>query len=343
MPQADGPLMRAMLLETARPVDQNPLRETDLPIPQPGPGQVRVRVRTCGLCHTDLHTVEGELPPHKRPVVPGHQIVGIIDALGAPSRNLKEGDRVGIAWLHSTDGVCEFCRRGTENLCPKARFTGYDVDGGYAEYALAEGDFCYPIPAIFSDENAAPLLCAGIIGYRSYRLSGIRAGENLGLYGFGASAHLVVQLARHQKINVFVFSRNEAHRALARELGSVWTGSAQDSPPESLHAAIIFAPAGSLVAEALRVLRKGGTLVLAGIIMTQVPALDYSLLYGERIVRSVANSTRQDARDFLALAAEIPVKTEIQSFDLADANRALEALKKSEIRGAGVLRISASS
>ncbi len=328
-----------MLLQTARPAEQNPLREADLPIPQPKSGQVRVRVRACGLCHTDLHTLEGDLPAHKRPVVPGHQIVGIVDALAAPSPTLKEGDRVGVAWLHSTDGVCEFCRRGTENLCPNASFTGYDVDGGYAEYALAEPDFCYPIPAFFTDENAAPLLCAGIIGYRSYRLSGIHPGENLGLYGFGASAHLVIQLARHHKVNTFVFTRNAAHRALARELGAIWTGAAPDTPPESLHAAIIFAPAGSLVPEALRVLRKAGTLALAGITMSQIPALDYSLLYDERIMRSVANSTRQDARNFLALAAEIPLKTEIQVFDLADANRALQALKKSEVRGAGVLRI----
>ncbi len=328
-----------MLLDTARPVEQNPLREADLPIPQPGPGQVRVRVRTCGICHTDLHTVEGDLPLHKRPLVPGHQIVGIVDALGGPSRNLKEGDRVGIAWLHSTDGGCEFCRRGSENLCAKARFTGYDLDGGYAQYALAEADFCYPIPTIFSDENAAPLLCAGIIGYRSYRLSGIRPGENLGLYGFGASAHLVIQIARHHKVNTFVFTRNAAHRALARELGAIWTGAAQDNAPESLHASIIFAPAGSLVPEALRVLRKGGTLALAGITMSQIPALDYSLLYDERIIRSVANSTREDARNFLALAAEIQVTTEIQIFDLVDANRALQALKRSEIRGAGVLQI----
>lgn len=328
-----------MVLESARPAEENPLRESELPMPQPGPGQVRVQVRTCGLCHTDLHTVEGDLPPHKRPLVPGHQIVGMVDAIGPAVRDLKEGDRVGIPWLHSTDQTCEFCRRGMENLCPNARFTGYDVDGGYAEYALAPAEFCYPLPQIFSDENAAPLLCAGIIGYRSYRLSGIRTGENLGLYGFGASAHLVVQLARHQKINTFVFTRNEAHRALARELGAVWTGRAEDTPPELLHASIIFAPAGSLVAAALRVLRKAGTLALAGITMSQIPALDYSLLYDEKVVRSVANSTRQDAREFLALAAEIPVRTEIQVFDLAAANQVLVALKKSEIRGAGVLRV----
>jgi len=332
--------MRALILEHARPVEENPLREADLPIPAPGPGEVRIRVRACGLCHTDLHTVEGDLPAHKSPVVPGHQIVGVIDALGAGVTRHEEGERVGVAWLHSTDGMCEFCRGGMENLCPNARFTGYDTDGGYAEYALALADFCYPTPAVFSDENAAPLLCAGIIGYRSYRLTAVRPGENLGLYGFGASAHLVLQLARYQKCNVFVFTRNDAHRALARELGAIWTGSAEDTPPEPLHAAIIFAPAGNLVPQALRVLRKAGRLALAGITMSQIPALDYSLLYHEKVVRSVANSTRQDAHEFLALAGEVPLKTEIQRFDLSQGNRALQALKNSEIRGAGVLCVS---
>jgi len=332
--------MRAFILEHASPAEQNPLHEADLPIPRPGPGQVRVKVHACGLCHTDLHTVEGDLPPHKRPVVPGHQIVGFIDALGANVTSHKEGDRVGIAWLYSTCGVCEFCRRGLENLCPSAQFTGYDLDGGYAEYTVVPADFCYPIPPVFSDENAAPLLCAGIIGYRSYRLAGVRPAENLGLYGFGASAHLVIQLARHQKSNVFVFTRSESHRALARELGAVWTSRAEDTPPEPLHAAIIFAPAGSLVPQALRVLRKAGTLALAGITMSEIPALDYALLYHEKTVRSVANSTRQDAREFLQLAAEVPLQTEVQVFDLGQANHALRALKNSEIRGAGVLRVS---
>jgi propanol-preferring alcohol dehydrogenase len=331
--------MRALILEQPKPVETNPLREVELPIPQPGAGQVRVKISACGLCHTDLHTVEGDLPPHKRPVVPGHQIVGRIDALGAEVSEHKEGDRVGIPWLHSTDGTCEYCRRDLENLCPRARFTGYDVDGGYAEYTTAPAAFCYRIPAAFSDENAAPLLCAGIIGYRTYRLSGIRPGGNLGLYGFGASAHLVIQMARHQRVNVFVFSRSEVHRAHARELGAAWTGRAEDTPPEAVDAAIIFAPAGSLVPEALRVLRKGGTLALAGITMSQIPALDYPLLYDERVVRSVANSTRGDAREFLALAAEVPLKTEIEVFDLAQANQALQALKKSAIRGAGVLSV----
>jgi propanol-preferring alcohol dehydrogenase len=331
--------MRALVLETAAPIERNPLKESDLPMPQPGPGQVRVKVAACGLCHTDLHTVEGDLPLHKRPVIPGHQIVGRVEAAGSGVRDLKEGNRVGIPWLHSTDGTCEYCRTGLENLCPNARFTGYDVDGGYTEYTVAPAEFCYPIPKAFSDESAAPLLCAGIIGYRSYRLSGIRKGENLGLYGFGASAHLVIQLARHQKVNAFVFTRSETHRQHAHDLGATWTGRAEDTPPEKLHAAIIFAPAGALVPEALRVLRKAGTLALAGITMSQVPPLDYPLLYDERVIRSVANSTRQDAREFLSLAAEVPLKTEIEVFDLSLANEALLALKKSKIRGAGVLRI----
>jgi alcohol dehydrogenase, propanol-preferring len=332
--------MRALILENTGPVETNPLREVHLPIPQPASGELRVKVSACGLCHTDLHTVEGDLPPHKHPVVPGHQIVGRVEAIGSGAGGYKEGDRVGIPWLHSTDGTCEYCRNDLENLCFNARFTGYDVNGGYAEYTVAPANFCYPIPAAFSDESAAPLLCAGIIGYRSYRLSGIRAGQNLGLYGFGASAHLVIQLARHQGIDVFVFTRSDAHRAHAKQLGAAWTGRAEDNPPEPLHAAIIFAPAGSLVPEALRVLRKGGTLALAGITMSQIPPLDYRLLYDEKTVRSVANSTRQDAHDFLRVAAEIPLKTEVEVFDLAQANRALQALKKSEIRGAGVLRIS---
>lgn len=329
-----------MVLEKTASAGESPLDMREVPTPLPGAGEVCVKVHACGLCHTDLHTVEGDLPAHKRPVIPGHQVVGVIDAVGLNVASHREGGRVGIPWLHSTDGTCEYCLRGLENLCPNARFTGYDVDGGYAEYTTVPADFCYPIPTAFDDEHAAPLLCAGIIGYRSYRLAGIRPGENLGLYGFGASAHLVIQLARYHKCNVFVFTRNEGHRKHARELGAVWAGLAEETPPELLHAAIIFAPAGTLVREALRVLRKAGTLTLAGITMTQIPALDYELLYHEKVVRSVANSTRQDAREFLKLAGEVPLKTEIQVFDLAEANQALQALKKSEIRGAGVLKIS---
>src|SRR5262252_8115951 len=334
--------MRAMVLANTAPIEESPLFLSDLEIPAPGPSEVRIKVHTCGLCHTDLHIVEGDLPSHKRPVVPGHQIVGIIDAVGAGARNHKEGDRVGIPWLHSTDGSCEFCRRGLENLWPNARFTGYDSDGGYAEYTVAAADFCSSIPAAFDDARAAPLLCAGIVGYRSYCLSNIRPGENLGLYGFGASAHLVLQFARHQKCNVLVFTRSVAHRIHARELGAGWTGLAEDTPPDLLHAAIIFAPAGSLIPHALRVLRKGGTLALAGITMSQIPPLDYQLLYHEKVIRSVANSTRQDAREFLEMAGDVPLQTEIELFDVAQANEALRKLKRSEIRGAGVLRITQS-
>jgi propanol-preferring alcohol dehydrogenase len=331
--------MRAMLLDQPAPVEQSPLRLTDLPDPTPAPNEVRVRIHTCGLCHTDLHTIEGDLSLPKRPVVPGHQIVGTIDALGSGVRTLKTGDRVGIPWLYSTDGTCPYCLRNTENLCESARFTGYHVNGGYAELCFVREDFAHPLPTGFSDENAAPLLCAGVIGYRSYRLSNIKPGQRLGLYGFGASAHLVLQLARHQKCEVYVFTRSRAHRELAEKLGAVWTGSAEDAPPFQLDASIIFAPAGSIVPLALKHLRKAGTLALAGIIMSEIPALDYELLYHERVVRSVANSTREDCRDFLRLAAEIPVQTEIRVYPLADANHALLDLKHSHLAAAGVLRV----
>jgi propanol-preferring alcohol dehydrogenase len=331
--------MRAMVLEKPAPAEQSPLSAKEITLPLPHSGQVRVQIRCCGLCHTDLHTVEGDLPLPRLPLIPGHQIVGIVDAVGDGVHFLHEGNRVGIPWLYSTDGTCDYCRRGGENLCDQARFTGYHVDGGYAEYTVVHEDFAYPLPPKFSDENAAPLLCAGIIGYRSYRLSGIRTGKRLGLYGFGASAHLVLQLARHQGHEVYVFTRTPVHRELAKSLGAAWVGAAEDSSPQQLDAAIIFAPAGSLVPHALRVLRKAGTLVLAGITMSPIPQLDYSSIYHERIIRTVANSTRQDAREFLELAAAVPLQTEIQIFDLEDANRALLSLKRSEIKGAGVLRI----
>ena len=332
--------MRAMLLAQPAPVEQSPLGLTDVPDPIPASNEVRIRIRTCGLCHTDLHTVEGDLPLPKRPVVPGHQIVGSIDAIGSAVRALKPGDRVGIPWLYSTDGSCAYCLRHTENLCENARFTGYHVNGGYAELCVVREDFAHPLPAAFSDENVAPLLCAGVIGYRSYRLSGAQPGQRLGLYGFGASAHLVLQLARHEECEVYVFTRSRAHRDLGEKLGAVWTGSAEDVPPHSLDASIIFAPAGSLVPLALKHLRKAGTLALAGITMSQIPALDYDLLYHERVLRSVANSTREDIRDFLRLAAEIPIRTEIRVYPLTDANQALQDLKHSQLAAAGVLRIS---
>jgi len=328
-----------MVLREPRPVEESPLELREIPTPVPGRGEIRLRVRCCGLCHTDLHTVEGDLPLPKLPLVPGHQIVGVVDAAGEGVRTRREGDRVGIPWLYSTDQTCDYCRRGLENLCEQARFTGYQVNGGYLEYAIAHEDYSYEIPQIFSDENAAPLLCAGIIGYRSYRLSGIRPGECLGLYGFGASAHLVLQLARHQGCEVYVFTRAQTHCDLATKLGAAWVGPAEGTASHSLDAAIVFAPAGALVPLALRALRKGGTLALAGITMSAIPQMDYALLYHERVVRSVANSTRQDCREFLELAGAVPLRTEIQTFPLAQANQALQALKRSEIKGAGVLRI----
>lgn len=331
--------MRAMVLHEPAPIETAPLRLEETATPRPGPGEVRLRVRACGICHTDLHVVEGELPPVKRPIIPGHQIVGVVDALGEGVEAPRPGERAGVPWLHQTCGACAFCLRGEENLCERARFTGYSADGGYAEYAVAPADFVYPLPAGLSDIAAAPLLCAGIIGYRALRLSGVRPGERLGLYGFGASAHIAIQVARHWGCEVYVFSRGEEHRRLAAALGAAWTGHAEESPPGLLDAAIIFAPAGRLVLEALRVLRKGGTLALAGIYMSPIPEMPYDLLYGERVVRSVANSTRQDAAELLQLAAEIPVKTEVEVFPLAEANQALRRLKEGQIRGAGVLEI----
>jgi propanol-preferring alcohol dehydrogenase len=328
-----------MVLERPRPAEENPLRLCEVEVPTPKNGQVRVRVRCCGLCHTDLHTVEGDLALPKLPLIPGHQIVGVVDAVGDAVREIKEGDRVGIPWLNWTCGSCEYCRQGLENLCENGRFTGLHADGGYAESVVIDERFAHPLPEQFSDENAAPLLCAGIIGYRSYRLSGVRPGERLGLYGFGASAHLVLQLARHQGCEVFVFTRGQSHRDAAKQMGANWVGGAEDAPPQRIDSAIIFAPAGSLVRDALRVLRKGGAVALAGITMSAIPELDYSLLYHERIIRSVANSTRQDCREFLQLAADVPLHTEIQVFDLEQANQALQDLKQSRIRAAGVLRI----
>ena len=332
--------MRAMVLEKQGPAEESPLRLREMPVPAPGPGEVRVRVRACGICRTDLHTAEGDLPLRKCPVVPGHQIVGIVDAAGAGVRQIHEGDRVGVAWVHSTCGECIYCRKGLENLCERGRFTGWDVDGGYAEAMVVPEPFAYPLPPNFSDLEVAPLLCAGIVGYRSFRLSNAQRGDRVGLYGFGASAHIILQVARHLGCEVYVFTRTEGHQQLARQMGAAWVGRAEETPPEKLDAAVIFAPVGSLVLDALRVLRKGGTVSLADITMSPIPPIDYdNLLYHERAIRSVANATREDARDFLQLAAEIPVRTEIEAFRLEDANQALQALPRSAIRGAGVLKI----
>ncbi len=330
--------MKAMILRSPRPAEESPLEMTDLPLPEPGAEEIRLRVRACGICHTDLHTVEGDLPLPKLPVVPGHQVVGIVDAVGEKVSRFAVGQRAGVPWLYRTCGICEFCQRGRENLCRQARFTGLHADGGYAEAIVVHQDFAYPLPESFSDEAAAPLLCAGIIGYRALRLSGVRPGDCLGMWGFGASAHITLQVARHWGCEVYVFTRSEGHRRLAKELGAAWVGRAEDDPPAPVHGGIIFAPAGHLVPQALRVLERGGTLALAGVTMTPIPELDYDrLLYWERVVRSVANFTRQDATEFLHWAAQIPVQTTVQTFPLDAANQALLALKRGQINGAGVL------
>ncbi len=312
----------------------------EIPIPQAGESEILVRIKSCGICHTDLHVIEGELPVKKMPLTPGHQIVGVVEHVGNRVTKRSVGDRVGVAWLYSTCAGCQFCKRGEENLCDNAKFTGYHVDGGYAEYIAASSEFAYPVPPMFSDEQAAPLLCAGIIGYRALRLSDLKRGERLGLFGFGASAHIVAQVARYWGCEVFAFSRSERHRKHAESLGAVWTGLPDVTPPSLLDRAISFAPAGDLIPKALRVLRKGGTLALAGIHMSPISEFEYALIYDERTVRSVANSTRQDGIEFLKIAAEIPVNTEVEVFPLEEANKALQSLKASKIRGAAVLKVS---
>lgn len=399
--------MKAMLLQRPRAVGERPLELVELPVPQPAAGEVLLRVLACGICHTDLHTVEGELQPHKSPVVPGHQIVGEVVAFGPGAADvpaggdpaaapLRLGERAGVPWLHRTCGHCLYCRSGQENLCEEAQFTGYDVDGGYAEYAVAPAAFTYRLPDM-ADLAVAPLLCAGIIGYRGLRLAGVldqvtlpgdspvgshqtaaaevdasplvrREPRRLGLYGFGAAAHIGLQVARHLGWEVAVFTRGVEHRRLALELGAVWAGSAGESgfaaagpasphgssspeplaasagfaavaPPPQLDAAVIFAPVGDLVIDALKSLRKGGIVALGGIYSTPIPPIDYPLIYDERVVRSVANNTRADARELLVLAPQVPVRTEVQVFALEQANEALLALKESRIRGAAVLQV----
>jgi propanol-preferring alcohol dehydrogenase len=331
--------MQACILRAPAPIETNPLELTEVPKPVPTGQQVLVRVSTCAVCRTDLHVIEGELPPRKSPITPGHQVVGVIEAAGDRAKLHPIGARVGIAWLHSTDGTCEYCRAEKENLCDHPSFTGYTVDGGYAEYALAEEGFVYPIPEGFADLPAAPLLCAGIIGFRCLRLSGIARGGRLGLYGFGAAAHVAIQVARYWGAEVYACTRDERHQKLALELGAVWAGGTVAEPPQKLDSAIIFAPAGEIVPAALKALKKGGTLALGGIHMSAIPALDYDLLYQERVVRSVANNTRQDGHDFLRIAAQIPIHTQTEVFPLREANRALNALKNDAIRGAAVLKV----
>lgn len=330
--------MKAMVLNRTGEIASHPLAMQDRLIPEPGPGQVLVKVHVCGVCRTDLHVVEGELPDIALPIVPGHEAVGTVARLGPGVTGLQPDDRVGIAWLQGTCGRCGFCSSGRENLCLRAQFTGYQVDGGYAEYAVVPARFAYPIPPVFSDEEAAPLLCAGIIGYRALRLSGIKPGQRLGLYGFGASAHIAIQIARYWDCEVYVSSLRKAHQDLARALGARWVGGVTERPPVQLQGAIMFAPAGELVPPALRALERGGTLALAGIHMSPIPALDYDReVFGERVLRSVTANTRQDGLDLLDVAASIPIRPHTLRFTLEQANEALQALKAGTFQGAAVL------
>lgn len=329
--------MKAVRLHSPAPIESAPLKIEEVPRPEPGPGQLLLKVLACGVCHTDLHTVEGEIEPSTFPITPGHQIIGTVEAVGDGVDGWGIGDMVGVPWLHAACGECQFCQSGRENLCPQAKFTGFDCDGGYAEFALAEAPFALRLPEGLDPIQATPLLCAGIIGYRSLRLADLQEGERLGLVGFGASAHLAIQVARHWGCEVYVFTRSESHRELARELGASWVGGAEDEPPGALDRAIIFAPAGRLVPTMLGKIRPGGTLAINAIHMSPIPEMPYRLIYGERTLRSVANATRQDGIEFLRLAAEVPIRTTVQTFPLEDANQALQALKASAIDGAGVL------
>jgi alcohol dehydrogenase, propanol-preferring len=332
--------MRAMVLTGFKSASERPLALRDVPVPQPGPGEVLIKVACCGVCHTDLHIAEGDLPDVKLPRIPGHEVIGTVEARGARARRFKPGERVGAAWLHSACGECRFCRSGRENLCENARFNGYHHNGGYAEYMVVPEKFAYAVPRVFSDEEAAPLMCAGIVGYRSLKLSGVKPGGTLGLYGFGASAHVAIQIARHWGCRVYVFTRSEEHRRLAKKLGASWTGLAQEDPRTKLDSAIIFAPAGNLYLDALRVLDRGGVVISAGIYMSPIPEMDYNrYLYHERIMTSVANATRNDGEELLKVAAEIPIRPTVQVFRLEEANEALRRLRAGRVTGAAVLKI----
>lgn len=327
-----------MLLQRPAAVADRPLRLEDVPDPVPGPGEVLVEVRACGICRTDLHLVEGELPLLRAPVVPGHQVVGRVAARGEGAGRFREGDRVGIAWLRRTCGRCLYCATDRENLCERAQFTGWHADGGYAEYAVVDEDYAYAIPPVFDDVQAAPLLCAGIIGYRALQLAAVRPGGRLGMYGFGSSAHVTIQLARGRNMEVYVCTREPGHRELARSLGAAWAGDLHEPLPHRAEGTILFAPAGELVPVALRNLARGGTLALAGIYMTPIPPLEYEAdLFYERVLRSVTANTRADGAAFLAEAARVPVRLTTTEFPLEVANQALELLKTGALSGSGVL------
>ena len=334
--------MRAWILrqpaQVAGPASQ-PLVLAELAAPSPGPGEVRLRVLACGICHTDLHTVEGELPLPRLPIVPGHQVIGRVDALGPGVEGVRLGDRLGAFWLHQACGVCPACRRGEENLCPDAQFTGLDHDGGYAEAMVVPAAYTVPIPDRFDSVSAAPLLCAGVIGYRALRLADFAPGRRLALFGFGASAHIVLQVAVRQQAQVYVFSRGESHRRLALALGAAWAGRPEDAAPEPVDSAIIFTPAGESVLQALASVRPGGTVAINAVHMSDIPSLPYALIYGERTLRSVANLTAEDAREFMALAAVLNVRTEVIRYPFTAANQALQDLKAGHIDGAAVLEV----
>jgi len=332
--------MQAMVLEQIAPIDSSPLVLSELPIPEPGDAQVRLRVHCCAICRTDLHVIEGDLPQEKLPIIPGHQVVGTIDALGPGCERLRPGQRVGVAWLRHTCGECAFCAAEQENLCEAARFTGYHADGGYAQYAVVPEAFAYEMPETFDHVEAAPLLCAGIIGYRALKRAQLPRGGKLALYGFGSSAHVVIQIARHRGSEVYVVTRGQKHRELARQMGAVWVGEDAAEMPQKVDSAIIFAPAGELVPAALAALRKGGTLSLAGIYMTPLPEMDYErYVFYERDIHSVTCNTRTDGRELLAEAAAIPIRPHTTTYPLAEANRALQDLKNDQINGTGVLVI----
>jgi alcohol dehydrogenase, propanol-preferring len=325
--------MRALLLDAPR----QPLRLAALDVPIPGPGQVLIGVRACAVCRTDLHVVDGELTEPVLPLVPGHEIVGVVQACGRGAERFRVGERVGVPWLGWTCGVCEYCRSGRENLCPHARFTGYQINGGYGDFTLADERFCFALPERYSDAEAAPLLCAGLIGYRALRAAG--EARRLGIYGFGAAAHIIAQVARWQGRRIFAFTRpgDAAAQDFARELGAAWTGGSDEPPPEPLDASIIFAPVGALVPAALRATAPGGTVVCAGIHMSPIPSFPYDILWGERVVRSVANLTRRDGEEFMALAPKVPVKTQTVTYPLEQANQALDDLRNGRLQGAAVL------
>jgi alcohol dehydrogenase, propanol-preferring len=333
--------VRAMVLHGPAAIESNPLALAEIDTPEPGPGEILVRVTACGVCHTDLHVSEGDLAPKHPSIVPGHEVVGVVERLGGGCKRFASGTRVGIAWLRETCGTCVWCARGRENLCPNARFTGWDHDGGYAEFATVREDFAYALPLNVPDAEIAPLLCAGIIGYRAIKRAEVRPGATVGLYGFGGSAHLAIQVLKHWGCRVFVMSRGGAHQELAHELGAAWIGGSGDRPPAPLDAAILFAPVGDLVLPALAALDRGGILAIAGIYLSPIPTLDYDRhLFNEKELRSVTANTRADGEEFLKIAGEIPIRTHTVAMDLIEANRALIMLKHDQLKGAAVLKVS---